>query len=269
VSTDSPGARLRARRLARGMSLRSVAATVGMSPSALSYFENGVSVPSPDRLRTLEEALDIELLPPENPRPDVSDWRSYRPDAHDAVLRAALEEFTERGFHGATIRAIAERSGVSAPTVYHYYPSKQAMLDTIVADDMDEMLLRAQAAITSADSPTGRFTNLVMSLALHHVHRQQAARVGASELRMLDQDARERHVAARREVLDLVEDEIRHLVSTGLATALPGRSTGRAIVMMCAGVAGWYRPGERAPEEVAIEHANLALRMIGAVPRWQ
>lgn len=44
-----------------------------------------------------------------------------------AVLTAALEEFGERGFDGATVRRIAGRAGVDAAMIAHHFGSKQQL----------------------------------------------------------------------------------------------------------------------------------------------
>ncbi len=56
--------------------------------------------------------------------------RGRRPageDTRSALLDAAGVEFTERGFDGATVRAIAERAGVDPAMVNHWFGSKDAL----------------------------------------------------------------------------------------------------------------------------------------------
>lgn len=61
--------------------------------------------------------------------------RAGRPNAreaelkHEAMLEAALEEFSSHGFHGASVRAIAERAEVSTRTVYNRYTDKVALFE--------------------------------------------------------------------------------------------------------------------------------------------
>lgn len=61
--------------------------------------------------------------------------RAGRPNAreaelkHEAMLEAALEEFSSHGFHGASVRAIADRAGVSTRTVYNRYTDKVALFE--------------------------------------------------------------------------------------------------------------------------------------------
>ena len=49
----------------------------------------------------------------------------------DAILRAALQLFTERGFHGAAMPLVAELAGVGAGTIYRYFESKEALVNTL------------------------------------------------------------------------------------------------------------------------------------------
>jgi Transcriptional regulator len=46
---------------------------------------------------------------------------------HEAMLEAALEEFSRHGFHGASMRAIADRAGLSTRTLYNRYADKVAL----------------------------------------------------------------------------------------------------------------------------------------------
>src|SRR6478609_4020444 len=47
----------------------------------------------------------------------------------EAILKAALELFVERGFHGTPVPLIAERAGVGAGTIYRSFESKEALAD--------------------------------------------------------------------------------------------------------------------------------------------
>lgn len=54
------------------------------------------------------------------------------------ILRAALEVFSRKGFHGATIKEIASVAGLAEGTIYLYFPSKQEVLKgvfTLIAED--------------------------------------------------------------------------------------------------------------------------------------
>lgn len=48
------------------------------------------------------------------------------------ILQAAIEEFSENGFAGAKVEAIAIRAGVAKGTVYLYYDTKEEIFEAIV-----------------------------------------------------------------------------------------------------------------------------------------
>jgi AcrR family transcriptional regulator len=50
------------------------------------------------------------------------------PDARRAVLDAARELFSERGFERTTMRAVAARAGVDPALIYHYFGDKDGLL---------------------------------------------------------------------------------------------------------------------------------------------
>jgi AcrR family transcriptional regulator len=45
-----------------------------------------------------------------------------------AIFEAALDLFTQRGYEATTMRAIADRAGVSLGSSYHYFPSKEHLV---------------------------------------------------------------------------------------------------------------------------------------------
>jgi TetR/AcrR family transcriptional regulator, repressor of fatR-cypB operon len=54
-----------------------------------------------------------------------------RPDRRESILAAALECFVERGFHGTAMPQIAEKASIAAGTIYHYFDSKEALVNAL------------------------------------------------------------------------------------------------------------------------------------------
>jgi len=59
--------------------------------------------------------------------------RARSPEAHDKVLRAALELVGERGIDSTSMDAIARASGVSKATIYNHWADKEALLLEVMA----------------------------------------------------------------------------------------------------------------------------------------
>ncbi|MEA2196053.1 MAG: TetR/AcrR family transcriptional regulator, fatty acid metabolism regulator protein [Solirubrobacteraceae bacterium] len=69
-------------------------------------------------------------------------------DKRRVILDAAVRVFARQGFHTCRVSDIADEAGVAYGLVYHYFSSKEEVLDTIFLDRWDVML----AAITEVDS---------------------------------------------------------------------------------------------------------------------
>ncbi|MHC4885905.1 MAG: TetR/AcrR family transcriptional regulator [Planctomycetota bacterium] len=50
------------------------------------------------------------------------------------IFAAAEHLFANRGYDATSMRDLAEAAGVRAPTLYHYFPSKQALLEALFED---------------------------------------------------------------------------------------------------------------------------------------
>ena len=60
------------------------------------------------------------------------------------ILDAAVRVFARQGFHTCRVSDIADEAGVAYGLVYHYFSSKEQILDTLFLERWDVML----AAIT-------------------------------------------------------------------------------------------------------------------------
>src|SRR5207253_913024 len=66
-------------------------------------------------------------------------------DTVDVLLRATEIALGKHGFHATTTNKIAEIAGVSIGTLYHYFPTKEALVQAIV-----ERQWRAELAVVTA-----------------------------------------------------------------------------------------------------------------------
>jgi AcrR family transcriptional regulator len=75
--------------------------------------------------------------------------RSRSSEAHDKVLRAALDLFGERGIDATSMDAIAQASGVSKATIYNHWSDKEALLLEVM--EMIHGLDREPEEVNSGD----------------------------------------------------------------------------------------------------------------------
>jgi AcrR family transcriptional regulator len=65
-------------------------------------------------------------------------------DRRRQILDAAVKVFARKGFHSARVGDIAEEAGIAYGLVYHYFKSKEELLETIFRETWTQMLERVQ-----------------------------------------------------------------------------------------------------------------------------
>src|SRR3954468_20338615 len=71
----------------------------------------------------------------------------------DAILRAAIDVFAERGFFNAQVADVARAAGVAAGTVYLYFKGKDDLLVSIFERSMREGLAKGRDAVADLRDP--------------------------------------------------------------------------------------------------------------------
>ena len=71
--------------------------------------------------------------------------RSISSERRRLLLDAAVRVFARRGFHAARVGEIAEEAGVAHGLLYHYFSSKDEVLDTIFRQTWSDLLAAVQA----------------------------------------------------------------------------------------------------------------------------
>jgi TetR/AcrR family transcriptional regulator, fatty acid metabolism regulator protein len=83
----------------------------------------------------------------------LTDESSTRADARQAgaeekrrqILDAAVRVFARDGYHTSRVGAIAEEAGVAHGLLYHYFGSKEEVLETVFRENWSELLARFRA----------------------------------------------------------------------------------------------------------------------------
>jgi AcrR family transcriptional regulator len=70
------------------------------------------------------------------PNPAQTHPAPNRPDTRSRILDAALACFLEAGYEQTTVARIRERSGVSNGTLFHRFPTKEAIADALYLESM-------------------------------------------------------------------------------------------------------------------------------------
>lgn len=91
--------------------------------------------------------------------PATTRRRTGRPSSHEAsdldqaVLKAALAEFRDMGFAGASIERIARAAGLTRSAVYRRHGDKRQLFDHVLRLQIAQLEAQADAAILPSDNP--------------------------------------------------------------------------------------------------------------------
>jgi TetR/AcrR family transcriptional regulator, fatty acid metabolism regulator protein len=74
------------------------------------------------------------------------------PDKRRAILDAAITVFARQGFHSARVSDVAAEAGVAYGLVYHYFDSKDQMLNELFSERW-ALLVDASREVRQSDAP--------------------------------------------------------------------------------------------------------------------
>jgi TetR/AcrR family fatty acid metabolism transcriptional regulator len=125
------------------------------------------------------------------------------------ILEAAARVFARKGFHTSRVGDIAEEAGVAHGLLYHYFSSKDEVLDTIFRDHWARVLARLHAAEQSGASAVDQLREVAAVLLRSWLSEPDVVSVVVREI------ARSPQLADRVEELVRPIGAIRRIVERG------------------------------------------------------
>lgn len=181
------------------------------------------------------------------------------------LLRAGVEAFGERGFHGATTRDLAAAAGMSPAAVYVHYQSKEDLLYQLSLIGHENSLAVIDANDDPALEPPSRLHRLVRAFAFHHAQDHASARIVNYELTSLTPEHYDEIRALRREINRRVRTVIDAGIASGDFAVTDSLLPSIAILSMNIDIARWYVDDRSlGADTLADAYADLAVRMVSA-----
>jgi AcrR family transcriptional regulator len=155
-----------------------------------------------DDLRTVIDSATAGTAPVTDagtpPAPEVGTTTTPGQARREEILDGASALFAERGYHGASLRDISRRVGISHPGMLHHFASKDALLGAVIDRleahaqgllDSVEALQSSQAALLAALAgpwnPTQHSMALLATLSAEIVNPDHPGRYRISRLRLV------------------------------------------------------------------------------------
>jgi AcrR family transcriptional regulator len=176
----------------------------------------------------------------------------------DDILDAAAQEFRRKGFHGASMSAIAEAVNLQKASLYHHVTSKQEILLALL-DRALGMLTDHIAGIAAQELPADqKLRQMIRAYLSALADNADLTSVLLFEHRSLDKKSHARHVPQRDKFEKLWRDVIDEGVHTGILSCADSGVAVRALMGVMNWTLTWYRSeGDKSIEKIADEYADL------------
>ncbi|HET7912116.1 MAG TPA: TetR/AcrR family transcriptional regulator [Pseudolabrys sp.] len=147
--------------------------------------------------------------------PAIAGRKARSVERREAILTAALDEFSSRGFEAARLEDVARRAGVAKGTIYLYFRDKESLFQELIRT-MLTPLVGTIEAMGQADVPLAmladRFADLFVSQ-VYETRRKDVVRLMISEGRRFPKLAEFYY----REVLSRIIASVRSLLRRAAA----------------------------------------------------
>jgi AcrR family transcriptional regulator len=176
----------------------------------------------------------------------------------ECILDAAVQLFAEYGYHAAPLRDIARIAGIQAASIYHHYPSKQALLVEIMETHMRRLNSSTERIIREYTNPLQQLHEVIGNHIRMHTTYKAEFFIIDTEIRSLEGGNRSA-ILSLRHTYDALLQEILHAgMERGIFHHGDVKVTSYAIIAMCTQVAAWFRPeGRLSVQQVITIHRQL------------
>ena len=179
----------------------------------------------------------------------------------EAILEQAAEIFASRGVQGTGIREIAEALNMSRPAVYHYFSSKEAILEQLLSGYTGALTgFFREVRYDTTRTPAAKLREMITGLAIRVADKPAYLRLLANNEQDLPDHLARAHARARHEAMEHMTAVIAEGIDAGDIRPVDERVVAFGLFGMCHWIAWWYRPGGPATaQQIAEEFTEMAV----------
>lgn len=180
----------------------------------------------------------------------------------DQLINKAAELFSTQGYSRTTIQDIARELNLSRSSLYHYFRSKEEILEALIEEQTVGPSQAMEKLLADKETPASeRLRKALIDSILRKLTE-------SARFRVLDQIEFEMpetlaglHSRSKRNVLELWSSLISEAIEVGEFRSVDARMAAFAMIGMAAWTAWWYSPGgKKSPQEIAETIADIGLR---------
>jgi len=178
------------------------------------------------------------------------------------MLAAAARVFARRGYHGASTQDIADVLGIRQASLYYYFESKEAALEAVCADGVEDYAVRALGVLRGNGTASEKVASLVFQHFVPMAERLDFTQAFMRERRFLPELARKRIRAIEKRYERIIQLVIEQGIASGEFRAdLDSRLATLALLGLGTSASAWFgrEPGATL-ENVTGSYAGLLVR---------
>jgi len=163
----------------------------------------------------------------------------------DQILKAATRIFSEKTYHGTTLKDIADAVGMLKGSLYYYIASKEKLLADIILEavhTLNEDLVRVENANLS---PVERLRQIVREHVKFNAIYREAGTLFVTEKNVISSLEMGELMESFERRDKLLARTLNEAIEMGLYRPVDVRITSLAIVGLCNSVLFWVRPSGR------------------------
>ncbi|NML19120.1 TetR/AcrR family transcriptional regulator [Azohydromonas caseinilytica] len=172
-------------------------------------------------------------------------------EQREAILAHAARLFAQRGFPATSMNQVAEASGLSKATLYHYFRDKYALLVNIAEGHVKRLEMLVDEVADEPLKPEARIRELIRRFVEEYSHAQDAHRVLTEDVRFLEDADRERVLVMERRLVERFAQVI-----SQMRPELAAASLTKPLTMLLFGMINWMFTWLR--PDGALDHAAMA-----------
>jgi TetR/AcrR family transcriptional regulator, fatty acid metabolism regulator protein len=137
-------------------------------------------------------------------------------DKRRVILDAAMRVFARQGFHTCRVSDIADEAGVAYGLVYHYFSSKDEILDTLFLERWNVMLAAIAEADRTERSPREKLEAIAGFIVDSYRHEPELMKVIVVEVTRAANTFGRTHLAKIREAYEQIAGIVARAQADGL-----------------------------------------------------
>ena len=154
-----------------------------------------------------------------------------------AAVRAAASVFSEKGFHGASTRDIAERLGLKQGSLYYYFKSKEEALEEVCVYGLQQYVENMNGIAQSSQPFQAKLLAVVTNHLSSYREKNEALKVFNDERLYLPKERRTRLKQLGSRYRELLESIVDAGIAEGAVNArVDSHFVAQSVIGICNGL---------------------------------